>query len=507
MTKAIWKKAASAPFAAPPAPSPACAPRQWLAPALRALLLGAALLTPLQDAARHSAQAQAQQNSPVLIRDTEIENLMRDYTTPILSAAGLGRQNVEVVLIQNPSFNAFVADGRRIFVNTGALMDSETPNQIIGVLAHEAGHIAGGHLARMREQMAGAQAMAVVAMMLAGAGVAAGAAAGMDGRDLGQAAAAGMTLPQHMLHRSLLSYKRSEEQTADRAAVRYLDATGQSAKGMLETFRRFQRDQFFVSQRIDPYMLSHPLAHERIAALETLAKASPNYHRKDSPSLQARHALMRAKLVGFTQRPDMVARKYPSSDHSLAADYARAISAYRHSDMNSALRRIDALIARAPDNPYFHELKGQALLEGGRPAQAVAPLRKAVEMTGDAPLIRAMLGQALVGTGKSGRGKGAAKSTGSTTQDAIYELIKATVREPDSPSAWRQLAIAYGQRGDKPNADLAAANAALASSEFETARHLAARARRGFSAGSPGWLKADDILKLEPPKPKASSRR
>jgi len=434
------------------------------------------------------AQESAGGGGVTTIHDTEIEALMRDYTRPILKAAGLSQQNVEVVLINERSFNAFVADGKRIFVNTGALMDSKTPNQIIGVLAHETGHIAGGHLARMREQLAGAQTMAIVAMLLAGAGVAAGSASGMSGRDVGNVAAAGMSAPQEMIRRSLLSYQRGEEQAADRSAVKYLDATKQSAKGMLETFERFQNDQLFISQRIDPYMLSHPMARERIAALEQLAKASPYYDKKDPPELQARHDLMRAKLIGFTQRPEAVARQYPISDNSLAAQYARAISAYRFGNVNGALSQIDALIARQPGNPYFYELKGQALLEAGRANQAVEPLRKAVSMTGGAPLIRSMLGQALVQSGSGGN-----------PDEAIRELIQATQRDPNSSGAWRSLAIAYGRKGDLANADLAAANGYFASGEFKTGRELAARARQRFPQGSPGWLKADDLVNFKPP--------
>lgn len=452
----------------------------------RALAGAAVAALPLHGA---FAQSESPQGRVSTIRDTEIESLLRDYTRPILKVAGLAQQNVEVVLINDRSFNAFVADGRRIFVNTGALVDSKTPNQIIGVLAHETGHIAGGHLARMRQQLAGAQTMAIVAMLLAGAGVAAGAASGMDGRNLGNVAAAGMSAPQEMIRRSLLSYQRSEEQAADRSAVKYLDATHQSSKGMLETFERFQNDQLFISQRIDPYLLSHPMARERISALEQLAKASPYYNAKDPPALQERHDLMRAKLIAFTDRPEAVARQYPPSDSSLAAQYARAISAYRFGNVTSAVAQIDALIARQPSNPYFYELKGQALLEAGRTSEAVAPLRKAVAMTDGAPLIRAMLGQALVQSGSGGK-----------PEEAIQELIQATQRDPNSAGAWRSLSIAYGRKGDLANADLAAANGAFASGEFKLGRELAARARMRFPTGSPGWLRADDLVNFKPPK-------
>ncbi|MFG1463539.1 M48 family metalloprotease [Xanthobacter sp. DSM 24535] len=446
-----------------------------------ALLAIALLPAPSALAQESSARPRTQ-----IIRDAEIEELLRDYTRPILKTAGLTQQNVEVVLIGDRSYNAFVADGKRIFVNVGALMDSETPNQIIGVLAHETGHIAGGHLARMREQLAGAQTMAIVGMLLAGAGVAAGAATGSSG--LASAGAGAMTAPQEMIRRSLLSYQRGEEQAADRSAVKYLNATQQSAKGMLETFQRFQNEQLFISQRIDPYLLSHPMARERIAALEELAKASPYYNAKDPAALQARHDMMRAKLNGFMERPEVVYRRYPPSDTSLPAQYARAISAYRFGNVNDAVAKIDALSAKQPKNPYFLELKGQALLEAGRAGQAVAPLKQAVSMTNGNPLIRSMLGQALVQSGNP-----------AYNDEAIRELLFATQRDPDSASGWRSLSQAYGRKGDLANADFAAAQAALASGDFKTARELAARARNRFPQGSPGWLKSDDIVNSKPP--------
>lgn len=454
--------------------------------AARGLSLLAVLALPLHVAV---AQEKSPRARPKIIRDAEIENLLRDYTRPILKVAGLAQQNVEVTIIGERSYNAFVADGKRIFINAGALMDSETPNQIIGVLAHETGHIAGGHLARMREQIAGAQTMAIVAMLLAGAGVAAGAATGAGGSNLGSAAAGAITAPQEIIRRSLLSYQRGEEQAADRSAVKYLNETHQSAKGMLETFQRFQSDQLFLSQRVDPYLLSHPMPRERIAALEQLAKASPYYNTKDPPALQARHDLMRAKLVGFMERPDAVYRKYPLSDTSLAAQYARAISAYRYGNVNDAVAKIDALIAKEPSNPYFQELKGQALLESGRAGQAIAPLRQAANMTDGNPLIRSMLGKALVESGNP-----------AYADEAVRELLRATQRDPDSPEGWRALAQAYGRKGDLANADLASAQAYMASGDFRIGQELAARAKQRFPPNSPGWLKADDILNYKPPK-------
>ncbi|MGA0562454.1 M48 family metalloprotease [Ancylobacter sp. VNQ12] len=431
-----------------------------------------------------SGWAQTRQQ-PTIIRDAEIEQLMRDYTRPIYKAAGLQQQNIQVVLIGDDSFNAFVADGKRIFINTGTLKKSDTPNEIIGVLAHETGHIAGGHLARMRQQMETAQTAAIVAMLLAVGGVAAGASSGTN---MGNAAAGAMLLPQDVVRRSLLAYQRSEEQAADRSAVSYLTATKQSARGMLSTMQRLQNDQIFISQRIDPYVLSHPLASERVAALTDIAQKSPYFNAKDSPELQARHDMMRAKLVGFTQTPDSVGRVYPPSNTGMPARYARAISAYRFGSIPDALRQIDALIAEQPRNPYFYEIKGQALLEAGRAREAVPPLRRAVELSNGAPLIRMLLGQALVATNDK-----------ATMDEAVRELNFGLQREPASPIGWRYLAMAYGQRGDYPNADLASAQSALLNGEYRLARELATRAKSRFALGSPGWLKADDILNFKPP--------
>jgi predicted Zn-dependent protease len=243
-----------------------------------------------------------------------------------------------------------------------------------------------------------------------------------------------------------------------------------------------------MSQGADPYMQSHPMPRERVAALEELARTSPHWDKTDSPEAQLRHDFARAKLVGFTDRPDTVARRYPLSDTSLPARYARAISAYRHSDLRAAISQIDALIAASPNNPYFQELKGQALLENGRAREALVPLRKAVALAPNAPLIRIMLGQALVATNDA-----------ALANEAISTLRTALLKDPDVPDGYRQLAMALGRKGENAEADLASARAAFVSGDIKTARELAGRARLHFPTGSPGWVKADDIYTYKPP--------
>ena len=427
-----------------------------------------------------------QAKGPTTLRDTETEQLLRDYTRPILRAAGLEKQNINVVIINDAAFNAFVADGRRIFVNYGAIMQSETPNQLIGVLAHETGHLAGGHLAKMREQLAQAQTQMIIAMLLGAGAMAAGARSGSNS-GLTNAGAAALAGPQEMIRRSLLSYQRQQEDQADRAGVKYLTATGQSPKGMYETFRRFTNDSLFAARGADPYLQSHPMPSERVAALEGVARASPYWDKKDPPELQSRHDMVRAKISAFMERPDTVYRRYPLSNTTLPARYARAIATYLHGDPHSAVTKIEGLIQVQPSNPYFHELLGQALLEGGHPAEAIAPLRKAVQLSGNAPLIQMLLGQALVATENK-----------AYTEEAISILRAATGRESEAPLGFTQLAMAYGRKGDYAEADLASAQAAYLRGDNKTARELASRAKTRFAVGTPGWVKADDIVSAKP---------
>jgi predicted Zn-dependent protease len=434
------------------------------------------------------APARAQEaKGPPVIRDTEAEQLLREYTRPILRAAGLEKQNIQIVIINDSAFNAFVADGRRIFVNYGAMMQSETPNQIIGVLAHETGHLAGGHLAKMREQMAHAQTQMIIAMLLGAGAMVAGARGGNSNSGLANAGAAAVAGPQEMIRRTLISYVRQQEENADRAGVKFLTANGQSAKGMYETFKRFTNDSLFAARGADPYLQSHPMPADRVAALEELARSSPYWEKKDDPALQLRHDMVRAKISAFMERQDTVYRRYPMSNESLPSRYAHAIATYRHGDLRSALAQIDGLIQVQPNNPYFYELRGQALLEGGKPAEAVAPLRKALQLSNSAPLIEMLLGQALVATDNK-----------AYTDEAIAILRGAVARETEAPLGYTQLAMAYGRKGDYAQADLASAQAAFLRGDSKTARELASRAKTRFAVGTPGWVKADDIVAAKP---------
>jgi predicted Zn-dependent protease len=456
-------------------------PRRWLRPS-PAVAVAASLMVA---AASLPFRAHAHEASLPIIRDSEIEQLLRDYSQPILRVAGLGQRNIRVVIINDRSFNAFVIDAKRIFINAGAVMEAETPNQIIGVLAHESGHIAGGHLSKMRGELANAQTAAILATLL---GVGAVVATARSGNNVGGNPMAAIVGPQNAIMRSLLSYQRQQEDQADRAGVNFLTLAHQSPKGMYDTFKRMADQQLFVAHYADPYLQSHPMANERIANLAEVAHTSPYWDKKDPPELQQRHDLARAKLFGYMDRPDAVARRYPLSDTSLAARYARAVSGYRHGDLRNALAQIDSLIQTQPSNPYFYELKGQALVEAGHGQEAVAPLRRAISLAPDPTLIRVLLGQALVSTNDT-----------HLADEAISNLRTAVQTDAEIPDAYDQLAMAYGHKGDIADADLASAQAAFNRGNFSTARQLAGRAKGRFPVGSPGWVKADDIASFRPP--------
>jgi predicted Zn-dependent protease len=426
--------------------------------------------------------AQAQGIS--IVRDAEIEELLQDYAAPLFEAAGIRARSVEIFIVPDRTFNAFVADNKSIFITTGALIDSERPNQIIGVLAHEIAHLAGGDLAALRDTIRRTQIATIVGALVGLGGVVAGNAAGIRG--LGEAGMGVIGGVQEAGRRSILAYARGEETTADQAAVRYLRATGQSPQGMLEVFERLANQGLLALRTADPYLQSHPLPRERIAQIQALVAESPHRDRRDPAALQLRHDLARAKLIGFTA-PQQVERVF-GREGGLPAQYARAIAAYRTAGLERALPLIDALIAADGNNPFFHELKGQALLERGRPREAIEPLRRAVRLDSNG-LLRILLGHALVESGNP-----------DLINEAIDQLDRGLQDDPNQSLGYRILARAYAQRGDIGMAQLSTAQGFFIDGQIDEARLQASRAQAKLSRGSPAWLRADDIVTYQPPR-------
>ena len=420
------------------------------------------------------------------IRDAEIEDLLSDYARPIFRAAGLGSQHVKVRIIQDNNFNAFVLDGRNVFINTGALEQAETPNAIIGVLAHETGHIAGGHLAAMRARIARDSSMAMLMQILGIGAMIAGAKTG-DKTTAG-AGQSVLSATSDVAQRSILSYRRVQESSADQAGVRFLNLTHQSAKGMLVTFQKFADEELLAGVGTTAsYVSSHPMARDRIAQLQQLAAGSPNYDTLDPPALQLRHDLMRAKLIGFLEPPQAVFNRYPASDTSLPARYARSIAAFNSGGLEPALALIDGLIRERPDSGYLWEQKADFLAKRGKHAEAVIALRKALAILPEQSLIQSELATELLGTGDK------------RYLAEIVKLLRKSVVADDNSDSFRQLATAYFGLGQEGDADLASAQASVIEGRTRDAKGFAKRAQALLPAGSQGWLKADDILNIQEP--------
>ncbi len=433
-----------------------------------------------------------------LIRDAETESLIREYAGPIFSAAGLGSQNIKIHLVNDKSFNAFVVDGQNMFMHAGTLMNSKTPNQVIGVIAHEAGHITGGHLARLRSQVAQMKSTALALQVLGLAAAIGGSLAGVpNAGQLGMGAIAGGS---DVAMRSFMAYRQTEESAADQAGMSFLNSTRQSGRGMLETFEVLA-NQLRGIKGINPYLMSHTLPQTRISQLRALVESSPYYDAEDPPELQYRHDLMRAKLSGFLEKPEASLNRYREDD-TLAGTYARAIATYRKSGVDAAMPYLNRLIEAQPRWPYFYETKGQFLFESGRGREAIGPLRKAVELAPHEALIQIMLSQAMLSTEEN-----------QYLDEVIRNLKKALVQEPQSAMGYRQLAMAYGRKGDMAKASGARrsflARASLASAEayfyegrLREAKMMAKRAQDGLPGGTPQWLRAQDILDFKLPERK-----
>ena len=409
-----------------------------------------------------------------LIRDAEIENIIRSYATPIFNAAGLIDDSVSIHLVGDDRLNAFVAGGQRLFINTGLLMRAESANQVIGVIAHEAGHIAGGHLARVQEELRNAELKSILATIV---GVAVGAATG-DGAAAGTIVRGG----QGAALTDLLKYSRTQEASADSAALKYLDRTSQSPRGLSEFFRLLQTDNRLQGGREHPYLSSHPLTSDRIGVVENHLALS-RYANTEPPRDQVMdHQIMRAKLIGFMHPLDNVLRIYPENNHSIPARYAQSTAFYLEGNLNVAVPLVDSLIADDPKNPYVHELKGQMLFENGRIKESVEPYAKSVELAPEEPLLRVGLARSQIETGDP-----------ALLEDAKIHLQVAAGQEAEIREIWRLATIANGRLGQMGEMALARAEYELRGGQPVAARTLADRAIDQLPAGSPGWLRAQDI--------------
>lgn len=425
--------------------------------------------------------ASAQQGQRLnLIRDAEIENDIRTMVTPIWKAAGLDPNGVEIMIVQDNTLNAFVAGGQRIFLNTGLIMRTETPNQLIGVLAHESGHIAGGHLARMQEELRALTTLQILEMILAGGAMAGSAVSGGSAGRGGPTTGVGTTnAPGSLL--SFLRYTQTQENSADQAAITFLQRTGQSPKGAAQFLRILQREERMQISQRDPYLTTHPLTPDRIAAFDEAVAHSPYANKEDSPQFLMMHHRVVAKLMGFIT-PDATLQHFSEADPSVPARYARAIAWYRKGTLGSALLTIDGLLKEYPNDPYFNEVRGQMLYDNGRAAEAAISYRRAVQLLPSSAVIKIDFARTLLATNNT-----------DNDREAMRNLELAAQQEAGTFDLWRLMAEGYSKLNNPGMTSLARAEMAVLRGQRAEAQALAESASRQLQAGTPAWQRAQDI--------------
>jgi predicted Zn-dependent protease len=415
----------------------------------------------------HAASAQS------LIRDTEIEGIIHDWSEPVFVAMGLEPDEITILLVNDQELNAFATRGRIMGLNTGLIMRTRTPNELLGVIAHEGGHIKNRHTLRDGAQNAGMQPFLMT--------MALGALAAFAGAP--DAAAVLMANSQYFGTLSALRYMQGQEGEADATAARALDRAGLSGRGLLAFFENFRSQEVFSEARRFPYFRSHPLSSQRIEQLRPTVTGAANYNVEDTPVQLAEHALILAKIHAFMEPPAQTLRKYPESDVSYPARYARAIARYRAGETEVALAAVDELLVEQPENPFLWELRGQILFEEGRAAEAVDAHRKSVELLPDAPLLHVNLAHALLESGRT-----------DAVEDAVGHLKRAVILEPENTLAWRLLGQAYARQGKEGEARLASAELHAAQGQEREAVQFALRARDLLQPGTIEWRRAMDII-------------
>lgn len=409
-----------------------------------------------------------------LLRDAETESLLHDMSAPLVKAAGLSPRDVQFALVNDDSINAFVIGGQTVYIHSGLIQSADNANQVQGVIAHELGHIADGHVVNSDAGTRPAMAIYLLSMVLGIAAMAAGS---------GDAGAGIMAAGQQAAMGRFLAFSRVQESTADASAVKFLNTAGITGKGMLSFFKTLQQQEYrYGLANIDPFMQTHPLSGDRIQTLTADIVAAPAYAAPPDPALQERFLRVKAKLSGYVNPAPRTLAAYPETDRSIYAHYARAYAWHKSGYPDKADAEADALVRAAPHDPYFLEIKGQILLEAGKPKEALAPLREATALSRNNALIATTFGHALI-----------ASDDPANFPEAIRVLRAAVARDDENPFAWYQLGTVYERTGDNARAALATAERASMTGDSRTAAYSARMAMAGIPPNTPDWIRAQDI--------------
>lgn len=412
-----------------------------------------------------------------ILRDAESEALFADMSRDLIKAANLQPNNVRIVLIGDPSINAFVAGGQAVYIHSGLIDAASSANEVQGVIAHELGHVTGGHVPLSDRMAKGATGITILSLLLGAAAMAAGSAdAGMGLMQMGQRAALG----------NFLAFSRAQEATTDAAGVKYLSGAGVSGRGMLDFFKKLQQQEYRWGLKRggeQSYVMSHPMSGERISTLTADLQADPAWSKPSDPALEERFRRVQAKLRGYVSDPKDTLRRYPETDKTIPAHYARAYAYHKSGYPQQAAAEAAALVRAEPHNPYFLELEGQILLESGKPKEAIEPLREATTRTNYQPLIATTFGHAMLAT-----------EDPALLAEAETVLRQSVVRDRENPFAWYQLGMVYERKGDSARASLASAERWSLIGDMGRALPSAQAAMAGLPQGSPDWIRAQDIV-------------
>ncbi len=418
-----------------------------------------------------------------ILRDAETEAFFHEIAEPLVVAAGLGAKNVDFVLIGDKEINAFVAGGQVVYIHSGLIEAATSVNEVQGVIAHELGHVASGDVIRVNAGASEATGITLLSLLLGAAAIAAGA---------GDAGAGILMAGQQAAMGKFLAFTRTQESGADQSGRRYLAKAGISGKGMISFFRKLQGQEFRLQVAQDnAYDRTHPLTGDRIQVLQDTMSLDPSWNKPTDPKLEAKFKRIKAKLFGFINEPDDTLNRYPVADLSVPGRYARAYAYHKQAFVEKAVAETDALLTIAPHDPYFSELKGQVLLESGRPKDALVVLRDAVQRTNYQPLIASMFGHALIATEDK-----------ANYPEAERVLRNAVARDNENPFAWYQFGVVYSQRGDTARAALASAERASLQGQVPLALRNAEIAMAGLTKGTPDWIRAQDIAMVSKPEGK-----
>ena len=409
-----------------------------------------------------------------IIRDAEIENFLEEISHPIFSEANLNLNSVDIYIFNDKSINAFVACGQKIFVNTGLIQSFETPSMLRGVMAHETGHIAGGHLARSDEALERAQTPMIVGLLL---GI--GAAIAGDG-DAAQALLLGS---QQIAQGMVAKYSRSQESAADQAAIKYLEGIKKSSNGMLEVLYKFANQEALSSNRQSVRVRSHPISRDRIRSLEQKVNKSQFINERDNEKILFQYKMIQAKLDGFLNNPNDVIRKAKKDSSLIFNKYSLAVAYYRKALLKESLSALNEMINQYPDNPWFYELKGQVLYESGKIRESIIPYRKSLSISPNEPLLMVALATALN-----------ALENKSNAIEAISLLKKSLMHDQKNTQTWFQLAISYSRINDIGNAELASAERHFLTGNVKMASFHAKKSLKYNKNSSISKLRAQDIV-------------